>query len=566
MTPAVEHLVREAIELTGVDAPQLLQADAPVLAGDALNDESFYLVGLIGGKDVGKSALVNALAGRKITETTSHGPGTEIVVAYAHVSQEPALRTLLEKEVPGHYRLVTHEISSLKRQVLLDLPDIDSRWESHPLVVRAMLRHTLYPLWIVSIEKYADRQPQDMLRKVADGNAPENFLFCLNKADQAPESAQREIRDDYAARLTNTLGLSHTPQVFLISAIHPDRFELPRLKQTMSREKPDDSLRTSRQLAVARQDRTLLTWLDGQDLPQRAERLARLEADAQELIAERIGIPLLERIVPRLLDDPATRLAMSDEILRERVARWPLVNLIHTLFTPLMSIWRANLSPAGSLRLQGSDALVETYLQDDGRPISSLVNAAFAQLRQSNPVVATLYAENRLWEEMSADFAAGDLRRRFSATVDRQRRVARQQLASRRGIFAPLRWLLTIGALLWFPIIQPILEAFLTTDIEQTPRKLAGIVVGILSGSALLKNVSFLALWFLVIWLALRWNTQRCVNRLLAKWKSASYPDRTLNLNVQAMDWMAGLIQPIRLGRESLESICQRAQQLKRGI
>ena len=149
MTPAVEQLVREAMQLTGSDAPELLEEDAPVLAGDAISEDGFYLVGLIGGKDVGKSALVNALAGRKITETTSHGPGTEIAVAYAHVAQESALRELLEKEVPGHYRIVTHEIPSLKRQVLLDLPDIDSRWESHPLVTRAMLRHMLFPLWIV---------------------------------------------------------------------------------------------------------------------------------------------------------------------------------------------------------------------------------------------------------------------------------------------------------------------------------------------------------------------------------------------------------------------------------
>src|SRR4051794_18051679 len=135
MTPAVEQLVREAVELTGSDAPELLHVDAPVLGDDALKDVAdFYLVGLIGGKDVGKSALVNALAGRKITEITSHGPGTEVAVAYAHASRESGLRELLEREVPGQYRIVTHDIASLERQVLLDLPDIDSHWQSHPLV------------------------------------------------------------------------------------------------------------------------------------------------------------------------------------------------------------------------------------------------------------------------------------------------------------------------------------------------------------------------------------------------------------------------------------------------
>src|SRR5688500_4543932 len=190
MTPAVEQLVRETMELTGAETPQLLEDDAPVLSEEALEatDDGeagdFYLVGIIGGKDVGKSALVNALVGRSISAITSHGPGTETVVAYAHATREPALRALLEREVPGQFRIVTHESAALLRQVLLDLPDIDSHFRSHLEVTRAMLRHMLYPVWVQSVEKYADRQPQEMLARVAAGNAAQNFVVCLNKVDQ----------------------------------------------------------------------------------------------------------------------------------------------------------------------------------------------------------------------------------------------------------------------------------------------------------------------------------------------------------------------------------------------
>ena len=65
--------------------------------------------------------------------------------------------------------------------MLLDLPDIDSRYASHLQVTRTMLRHMLYPVWVGSIEKYADQQPQQMLARVAEGNTPENFVFCLNR-------------------------------------------------------------------------------------------------------------------------------------------------------------------------------------------------------------------------------------------------------------------------------------------------------------------------------------------------------------------------------------------------
>ena len=65
MTPELQQLVHETTALTGVAPPDLLDAQSPTLVRDALAAaaESFYLVGLIGGKDVGKSALVNALVG-----------------------------------------------------------------------------------------------------------------------------------------------------------------------------------------------------------------------------------------------------------------------------------------------------------------------------------------------------------------------------------------------------------------------------------------------------------------------------------------------------------------------
>src|SRR5438270_4369397 len=123
MSPELDQLVSDVAELTGVAKPVWLEEDAPVLI-DA--GGPFYLIGLIGGKDVGKSAFVNALVGQEITARTSHGPGTETVIAYAHANQIAPLRDLLQREVPGRFTIVEHHIHRLFRQVLLDLPDIDS--------------------------------------------------------------------------------------------------------------------------------------------------------------------------------------------------------------------------------------------------------------------------------------------------------------------------------------------------------------------------------------------------------------------------------------------------------
>ena len=98
-----------------------------------------------------------------------------------------------------------------------------------------------------------------------------------------------DIKEDYAdARPQGPLGLPGVPRVFLISAISPERYELPQLRQMLAQQKSDESVRHSKELAAARQDRTLLAWVDEQALPQRAERLARLQQDAEELIAERV--------------------------------------------------------------------------------------------------------------------------------------------------------------------------------------------------------------------------------------------------------------------------------------
>ena len=80
MTTDVQQLVADAIDLTGALPPELLDADAPVYSADDDATESIYLVGLIGGKDVGKSSLVNALVGQAISQQTSYGEGTHSVL------------------------------------------------------------------------------------------------------------------------------------------------------------------------------------------------------------------------------------------------------------------------------------------------------------------------------------------------------------------------------------------------------------------------------------------------------------------------------------------------------
>jgi GTPase Era involved in 16S rRNA processing len=555
-----EQIVRQAMELTGSPGPELFQDDSPALA-DA-GDGAIYLVGLIGGKEVGKSALVNALAGQQITEETSHGPGTEMAIAYVHRTRQAEAQALLQREVPGQFRVVPHDVQRLGAQVLVDLPDIDSRFTDHLQITRRMLRHMLFPIWVQSVEKYADIQPQNLLAKVAAGNDPGNFLFCLNKADQLSPQQSAELREDYARRIARVLSLPAPPRVFMISARRPEAFDLPELSRLLSRERSPDALADSRKLASRQRTRTLLKWLDKQDLPGRAARLARLEDEAGDLLNARVGGPLVESVVPKMLDDPAYRRVMTDGVFLRRVARWPIVNIIHTLLLPLRFVIRENAAPNSFFG--GEEALVDAHLKIAAAPVASAVQSAFAQLNQSHPAIPALYSTRKLWEPMDAQASEARLRRELIDTLRGQREMVLERLTGRAGVIAPIfRVLVTVGALLWFPFIQPVLQILLTgKTVFGTARDVGILAVEVLSADSLLKNAVFLIIWYLLIWSLLRWSTRRRVDRLLKSWQSGKSDD-SLNITTRVLNWIDNLLEPIHRARELTEDLAHRAKAME---
>src|SRR5689334_473734 len=91
--------------------------------GEALDvDRPLLVIMLMGGTGVGKSTLLNALAGGRIAEASFTRPTTRDPVVYYHESikpdrLDPALR---------HCRLVPHDRPALEQKILVDTPDLDS--------------------------------------------------------------------------------------------------------------------------------------------------------------------------------------------------------------------------------------------------------------------------------------------------------------------------------------------------------------------------------------------------------------------------------------------------------
>jgi GTP-binding protein EngB required for normal cell division len=163
-TPAETHAMKDKVE-------RLSQKLASI-------DQSLLTIGILGGTGVGKSTLMNALAGSKIASTSHRRPHTDHVLIYRHV--EAGLPSALSStEVP--WQEITHHADSVQQILLCDLPDFDSLVGEHHNHVLDFLEHLDLLMWVTSPEKYGDGRFYELLRAVP--KARQNFFFVLNKID-----------------------------------------------------------------------------------------------------------------------------------------------------------------------------------------------------------------------------------------------------------------------------------------------------------------------------------------------------------------------------------------------
>ncbi|UCF85712.1 MAG: 50S ribosome-binding GTPase [Desulfobacteraceae bacterium] len=189
---------RAFFSLTGEETQSLREEAGKLLEKLASIQESYLTIGLLGGTGVGKSTLMNALAGSEIASASHRRPHTDQALVYRHVGAIPP-PTLVSTDLP--WREITHEAYAIQQIFLCDLPDFDSLMGEHREYVLSFLEHLDVLIWVTSPEKYADGRFYEFLQMVP--KAEQNFYFVLNKADLLYQGKSLETGYEQLASVTD---------------------------------------------------------------------------------------------------------------------------------------------------------------------------------------------------------------------------------------------------------------------------------------------------------------------------------------------------------------------------
>ncbi|WP_082411432.1 GTPase [Methylogaea oryzae] len=138
------------------------------------------VVAFFGGTGVGKSSLLNRLAGQPIARTGVERPTSREVSVFVHESVQL-------QRLPGDFplekvKIARHQDASQRHILWIDMPDMDSTEQANRDLVLAWLPHIDVLIYVVSPERYRDEKAWRLLLSHGQEHA---WLFILNQWDRA---------------------------------------------------------------------------------------------------------------------------------------------------------------------------------------------------------------------------------------------------------------------------------------------------------------------------------------------------------------------------------------------
>ncbi|MGR9107420.1 MAG: GTPase [Gammaproteobacteria bacterium] len=136
-----------------------------------------------GGTGVGKSTLLNRLAGHEIARTGVVRPTSREVSLYLH--RDLDLNQLPENFPVEKVRIDRHENPDQTNVLWMDMPDIDSTESSNRKIVLEWLPHIDILVYVVSPERYRDEKGWRLLLSEGSRHA---WVFVMNQFDRGDPS------------------------------------------------------------------------------------------------------------------------------------------------------------------------------------------------------------------------------------------------------------------------------------------------------------------------------------------------------------------------------------------
>ncbi len=493
---------RDGGDLAGINAELAAVLHLPpcdLNAGaDATLADELVVCGILGGKDVGKSTLINALAQERISQTDEEiGPGTTRPVAFIHKDAIDAYTSRLNVSglAASGIEFRKHDADAIRNIVLIDMPDFDSDIPRHLDTVQSLSPLLDRIIWVVTPRKIADRIWVEILRKTLKHH--DNVHCVLNKADELlgddayidgipPDFVAEQRR--WALRLIEQAGYPDGDgRFFVCAAEYPtaeqferriaerwddpdwarygtDREQVRRVGEDLSAElqklrsyvlspvsglRMQEIKRANRLVEVDRNKRSIAEhyrldgWID------RLEGVCNVEEQCDRLNAA-FGREYAATVGRRLAKGMRSETELADELLAERVELWPILPII---FWPLRGIVRRLGARFAGSRWTATDLPSEAFTV-----LGQSLCDRIADFRERLCSDAAIEIEQlRLLEALpEPEAVANSVERHTALLVSEIDDTTLEGLKQtyRRPSFVR-RWALWL-VLLWFPFLQPI--------------------------------------------------------------------------------------------------------------
>lgn len=180
------------------------------------------VVAFMGGTGVGKSSLLNKLAGQSIARTGVERPTSREVTLFHHLSV--SIEQLEEKFPLQQIQIAQHTEEQNKHVLWIDMPDFDSTEEKNKDIVMQWLPFVDVLVYVVSPERYRDNKAWQLLLSEGANHA---WLFVMNQWDRGVPAQY----DDFKKQLSEA-GFDN-PLIFKTISIDKAVDELPQLQSTI---------------------------------------------------------------------------------------------------------------------------------------------------------------------------------------------------------------------------------------------------------------------------------------------------------------------------------------------